>query len=199
MVPSGSWVKPLTWAACSTQWIFVQNLYNMCTTCKWNSTCYNMGFWIGKKCAAFTWLWNLLQILPLTSLSPTFSPLTQSWLRLSFKPRALSLGLILTKMLRWNWVFLDEAYEDLWNQKRLGLTWVRLWEIMEKLFKPSTIKNFIKLFCKIRQVGSEGRPPICLDLFCKWTGLVLKRTQCNLQCDQMYCGYVGQLHKIRKW
>ena len=26
ILPSGSWVKPLTWAACSTQWIFVQNL-----------------------------------------------------------------------------------------------------------------------------------------------------------------------------
>ena len=134
-----------------------------------------MGYWIGKKkCAAFTWLWNLLQILPLTSLPPTFSPLTQSWLRLSFKPRALSLGLILTKMLRWNWVFHDEAYEDLWNQKKLGLTWVRLWEIMEKLFKPSTIKNFL-----IVLQNSTGwrwwSPP--LDLFCKWTGLVLKRTQ----------------------
>ena len=139
----------------------VQYVYNRCITCKWNSTCYNMGCWIGKKCAAFTWLWNLLQILPLTSLSPTFSPLTQSWLRLSFKPGALSLrlGLVLTKMLRWNWVYHDEAYVDLWNQKKLGLTWVRLWEIMEKLLKPSTIKNFLKLF--LQNWGSPPHLPIC--------------------------------------
>ena len=30
-------------------------------------------------------------------------------------------------------------------------------------------------------------------------GWCWKELKCNFQCDQMYCGYVGQLHKIRKW
>ena len=71
-------------------------LYRTCTICVLRANkIQHATIWdveLAKKCAAFTWLWNLLQILPLTSLSPTFSPLTQSWLRLSFKPRSLSVS-----------------------------------------------------------------------------------------------------------